>query len=30
MMGMVNIINAFSGDSNEPVHATKRQRQEYY
>jgi hypothetical protein len=30
MMGMVNIINAISGGSNEPVHATKRQRQEYY
>jgi hypothetical protein len=29
-MGMVNIINAISGASNEPVHATKRQRQEYY
>jgi hypothetical protein len=24
MMGMVNIINAISGGSNEPVHATKR------
>jgi hypothetical protein len=30
MMGMVNIINAISGGSNEPVHETKRQRQEYY
>jgi hypothetical protein len=30
MMGMVNIINATSGGSNEPVHTTKRQRQEYY
>jgi hypothetical protein len=30
MMGMVNIINAISGGSNEPVHVTKRQRQEYY
>jgi hypothetical protein len=30
MMGMVNIINAISGVSNEPVHTTKRQRQEYY
>jgi hypothetical protein len=30
MMGMVNIINAISGGSNEPVHMTKRQRQEYY
>jgi hypothetical protein len=27
---MVNIINAISGGSNEPVHETKRQRQEYY
>jgi hypothetical protein len=30
MMGMVNIINAISGGSNELVHETKRQRQEYY
>jgi hypothetical protein len=30
MMGMVNIINAISGGSNEPVHETKRQRQDYY
>jgi hypothetical protein len=30
MMGMVNIINAISGGSNEPVHTTKRLRQEYY
>jgi hypothetical protein len=30
MMDMVNIINAISGGSNEPVHTTKRQRQEYY
>jgi ribosomal protein L32E len=30
MMGMVNIINAISGGSNEPVHETKRQWQEYY
>jgi hypothetical protein len=30
MMGMVNIINAISCGSNAPVHATKRQRQEYY
>jgi hypothetical protein len=30
MTGMVNIINAISGSSNEPVLATKRQRQEYY
>jgi hypothetical protein len=30
MMGMVNIINKISGGSNEPVHETKRQRQEYY
>jgi hypothetical protein len=30
MMGMVNIINASSGGSNESVHTTKRQRQEYY
>jgi hypothetical protein len=30
MMGMVNIINAISGGSNEPVHEMKRQRQEYY
>jgi hypothetical protein len=29
MMGMVNIINAISGGSNELVHTTKRQRQEY-
>jgi hypothetical protein len=29
-MGMVNIINAISGGSNELVHETKRQRQEYY
>jgi hypothetical protein len=27
---MVNIINAISGGSNELVHTTKRQRQEYY
>jgi hypothetical protein len=26
MTGMVNIINAILGGSNEPVHATKRQR----
>jgi hypothetical protein len=26
MMGMVNIIDAISGGSNESVHATKRQR----
>jgi hypothetical protein len=30
MMGMVNIIIAISGGSNEPVHMTKHQRQEYY
>jgi hypothetical protein len=30
MMGMVNIINAISDRSNEPVHETKRQRQDYY
>jgi hypothetical protein len=30
MMGMVNIINAISRGSNEPVHMAKRQRQEYY
>jgi hypothetical protein len=30
MMGMVNIINAISGGSNELVHATKHQRQVYY
>jgi hypothetical protein len=30
MMGMVNIINAISGGSIEPVHETKRQWQEYY
>jgi hypothetical protein len=30
MMGMVNIINAISSRSNEPVHETKRQRQKYY
>jgi hypothetical protein len=30
MMGMINIINAISGESNEPVHETKRQRQNYY
>jgi hypothetical protein len=30
MMGMVNIINAISEGSNEPVRTTKRQRQEYY
>jgi hypothetical protein len=29
-MGIVNIINAISGGSNEPVHTTKHQRQEYY
>jgi hypothetical protein len=29
-MGMVNIINAISGGSNESVHAMKCQRQEYY
>jgi len=27
---MVNIINAISGGSNEPVHETKRQRKEYF
>jgi hypothetical protein len=27
---MVNIINAISGGSNEPVHTAKRQRQEFY
>jgi hypothetical protein len=30
LMGMVNIINAISGGSNEPVHMMKHQRQEYY
>jgi hypothetical protein len=30
MTGMLNIINAISGGSNEPVHETKRQRQDYY
>jgi hypothetical protein len=30
MMGMVNIINAISDGSNEPVHETKRQQQDYY
>jgi hypothetical protein len=30
MMGMVNIINAISDRSNEPVHETKRKRQEHY
>jgi hypothetical protein len=30
MMGMVNIINAISGGSNESVQEMKRQRQEYY
>jgi hypothetical protein len=29
-MGMVNIIHAILGGSNEPVHTTKRQRQEYH
>ena len=28
--GMVNIINAISGGSNEPVHETKRQHKEYF
>jgi hypothetical protein len=27
---MVNIINAISGGSNEPVHETKRQHKEYF
>jgi hypothetical protein len=30
MTGMLNIINAISGGSNEPTHETKRQRQDYY
>jgi hypothetical protein len=30
MLGMVNINNAISGGSNEPVHETKRQWQDYY
>jgi hypothetical protein len=29
-MGKVNIINAISRGSNEPVHTMKHQRQEYY
>jgi hypothetical protein len=29
MTGMLNIINAISDGSNEPVHETKRQRQDY-